>query len=104
MIVSRGHSTLHKFCSGANDLIGTERLALACALVGNEPAFAIQQSLALFGGWLASKLAYSAKPNSFHGPVDVESELEWRLFLHQALATTATSGASIAGQTWRVWC
>jgi hypothetical protein len=104
VIVSRGHSTLHKFCSGANDLNDTERLALACALAGSESAFAIQKSLSLFGGWLASKLAYSAKPNSFHCPVEVESELEWRLFLHQALAFTTTSGASIAGQTWTGWC
>lgn len=104
VIVSRGHSTLRKFCSGASDLTDTERLALACALAGNESAFAIQQSLALFGGWLASKLEYSAKPNSFHCPEDVESELEWRLFLYQALAFTTTSGAAIAGQTWRGWC
>lgn len=104
VIVSRGHSTLHKFCSGANDLNDTERLALACALAGNESAFAIQKSLALFGSWLASKLAYSAKPNSFHCPVEVESELEWRLFLHQALAFITVSGACIAGLTWTGWC
>lgn len=104
VIVSRGHSTLHKFCSGTNDLNDTERLALACALAGSESAFVIQKSLALFGGWLASKLAYSAKPNSFHCPVDVESELEWRLFLHQALVFTTNSGASIAGKNWKGWC
>jgi hypothetical protein len=104
VIVSRGHSTLSRFCSGANDLNDTERLALACALASNDSAFAIQKSLALFGGWLASKLEYSAKPNSFHCPVDVESELEWRLFLHQALAFVTSTGALVAGQHWRGWC
>jgi superfamily I DNA/RNA helicase len=104
VIVSRGHSTLNRFCSGANDLNDTERLALACALAGNDSAFAIQKSLALFGGWLASKLGYSAKPNSFHCPVDVESELEWRLFLHQALVFVTSADASVAGQHWRGWC
>jgi hypothetical protein len=104
VIVSRGHSTLSRFCSGANDLNDTERLALACALAGNDSAIAIQKSLALFGGWLASKLEYSAKPNSFHCPVDVESELEWRLFLHQALAFVTITGASVAGQHWCGWC
>ncbi|KDN97016.1 UvrD-helicase domain-containing protein [Pseudomonas donghuensis] len=104
VIVSRGHSTLNRFFSGANDLNNTERLALACSLTGNDSAFAIQKSLALFGEWLSSKLDYSAKPNSFHCPVDVESELEWRLFLHQALAFITSAGASVAGQNWSRWC
>ncbi|UTL78916.1 UvrD-helicase domain-containing protein [Pseudomonas putida] len=104
VIVSRGHSTLNRFFSGANDLNDTERLALACSLAGNDSAVAIQKSLALFGGWLCSKLEYSVKPNSYYCPVDVESELEWRLFLHQTLAFFTGAGASVEGQNWSQWC
>ncbi|MCF5725166.1 UvrD-helicase domain-containing protein [Pseudomonas syringae] len=104
VIVSRGHSTLNRFCSGTNDLNETERLALACALAGNDSGFAIHRSLTLFGGWLARKLEYSAKPNSFHCPVDVESELEWRLFLYQALVFIKNVEVSAAEQHWTGWC
>ena len=104
VVVSRGYSTLHKFCSGATALNDTERFALACAVAEEESAFAIHKSLELFAGWLVSKLEYTAKANSFQCPVDVESNLDWRLFLHQGLMFLRKSGASIEGQNWKGWC
>lgn len=104
VVVSRGYSTLHKFYSAATELNDTERLALACAVAGNDSAFAIHKSLALFAGWLASKLEYTAKPNSFLCPLSVESDLEWRLFLHQGLMFLREYGGSIEGQHWKGWC
>lgn len=104
VVVSRGYSTLHRFCSGATELNDTERLALACAVAEGESAFAIHKSLELLAGWLVSKLEYTAKPNSLQCPLNVESALEWRLFLHQGLMFLRKSGASVEGQNWKGWC
>lgn len=104
VVVARGHSSLQKFCSSASLLSNTEKLALGCVLAAEKGSYSLRKSLELFSRWLANNAQYSAKPNAFYCPVDFESELAWRLFLHECLFYLKGVGASSADQTWKVWC
>lgn len=102
VVVARGHSTLQRFRKG-DDFKGVEILALACVSAESGSNAELNVAVGLFAEWLAAKLSLQVTKAGPHCPVEVESKLAWRKFIHECLKHLLSAGAGNLELTWKQW-
>lgn len=102
VVVARGHATLQRLCTG-RVFEGIELLALACMNLKAGRFMDIAQCLEKFGKWLATRLDLQVTRAGPYCPLDFESKLAWRIFLHDGLQFLVENGLGDGDQTWSNW-
>ncbi len=104
VLVSRGHSLIRKFQSSITEPRHLEKLALSILLFEPSDFNKLKQSLKYFSEFLRYHLKKEVyKPNSFNCPEFIESNLQWRKFLHDALDYLVANGAQNLDSKWPEW-
>lgn len=102
VVVARGHATLQRLRTG-RAFEGIELLALACMNLKAGRLTDIAQCLETFGKWLATRLDLQVTRAGPYCPLDFESKLAWRIFLHDSLQFLVENELGDGGQTWSSW-
>lgn len=102
VVVARGHSTLQRFSLG-NALKPLEELALACSQFSSNDMVEVRQAMEIFAAWLTAKAELQVKTTGMSCPHDVQSSLDWRIFVANCLAYLSDCGAANMGLTWKRW-
>ena len=102
VIVARGYTTLQRLRNG-RAFEGIELLALACLNLKAGRLTDIPQCLETFGKWLAARLELQVTKAGPYCPMDIESKLAWRIFLHDGLQFLVEHGIGDDNQTWSNW-
>jgi len=102
VVVARGHTTLQRLRTG-RAFEGIELLALACMNLKAGQLTDIAQCLETFGKWLATRLDLQVTRAGPYCPLDFESKLAWRKFLHDSLQFLVENELGDGGQTWSSW-
>lgn len=102
VVVARGHTTLQRLRTG-RAFEGIELLALACMNLKTGRLTDIAQCLETFGKWLATRLDLQVTRAGPYCPLDFESKLAWRIFLHDSLQFLVENELGDGGQTWSSW-
>lgn len=102
VVVARGHTTLQRLRTG-RAFEGIELLALACMNLKTGRLTDIAQCLETFGKWLATRLDLQVTRAGPYCPLDFESKLAWRIFLHDSLQFLVENELGDGSQTWSSW-
>lgn len=102
VVVARGHSTLQRFSMG-NSFKPVEELALACIKFQSDDLCEVRQAMETFSTYLAVKLSKQVVASRMSRPHEVESSLNWRLFVSNCLAYLVSRGSTDVKITWKKW-
>lgn len=104
VIVARGHNLLQQLQSTSNVPVALQKLISALICFDENNLSALNQSLTLCSEFFKIKLYLHTKSDLFNCPYTIESSLEWRLFLFNALKYFIENGLSDTSVIWRDWC
>lgn len=106
VIVARGHSTLHRMRVGEAAKGAVQALASAIATYARERPGDLHDALSTFAGYLAEECIKkdTLGEDAFCRPAEMESALDWHLFLAGCLSAFVAANLATQSITWSAWC
>ena len=105
VIVARGHKTLDQLYIMDSTPEKTVEFLLSSILNFDETSYvSINQSLIGFSKYFKDKVSLETKSSDYNCPQIIESELAWKLFLHNSIQYLLDSGLKLETCNWTDWC
>ncbi|QXX84389.1 ATP-dependent helicase [Providencia sp. R33] len=104
VIVARGHSILEKFTFNGIENNQVKNLVNAVNLFSFQGTQNIKNALQLFSTVIRSKLNHPIKESTYNCPNEIESSVQWRMFLFNTLKYLIENNLNDFTVTWSKWC
>ncbi|MEQ1292522.1 hypothetical protein ABLT44_16080 [Acinetobacter johnsonii] len=105
VLVARGHKILNKLNITNSTPEKPAEFLLSSILNFDETSYSlINQSLIDFSKYFKDKVSLETKSSNYNCPQIVESELAWKLFLHNSIKYLLDSGLKLETCNWTDWC
>lgn len=105
VLVARGHQTLDQLSFVNNTPEKPAEFLLSSILNFDETSYiSINQSLIDFSKYLKNKVRLETKSGEYNCPQILESELAWKLFLHNSIQYLLNHDLQLDSCTWTNWC
>lgn len=105
VLVARGHQTLNQLSVVDNRPEKPAEFLLSSILNFDETSYiSINQSLIDFSKYIKDKVKLETKSSDYNCPQIIESELTWKLFLHNSIQYLLNNDVQLESCTWTNWC
>lgn len=105
VIVARGHKTLNQLYIVDSTPEKKVELLLSSILNFDDKSYvSINQSLIDFSKYFKDKVSLETKSSDYNCPQIIESELAWKIFLHNCIKYLLDSGLKLDTCKWTDWC
>lgn len=104
VIIARSHAVLSKFNRTIKELKTIEKLAIAIYTFDSANLESLVNSFTYYSDFIQNELDLPSRPNSFHCPQTIESQLIWRQFLLHSLTYLKNDAINDHRDiTWSQW-
>lgn len=105
VLVARGHQTLNQLSLVDSTPEKPVEFLLSSILNFDETNYtSINQSLIDFSKYFKDKVKLATRSSDYNCPQIIESELDWRLFLHNSIQYLLNHDLQLDSCTWTNWC
>ncbi|MFX7465128.1 ATP-dependent helicase [Acinetobacter baumannii] len=105
VLVARGHQTLNQLSAVESTPKLPAEFLLSSILNFDETSYhSIDQSLIEFSEYIKNKIQLETKSSDYNCPQNVESELDWKLFLYNSIQYLLKNDLKLDSCSWTNWC
>ncbi len=105
VILARGHQTLNQLSIVDSTPKLPAEFLLSSILNFDEKSYiSINQSLIEFSEYIKDKVRLETKASDYNCPQIIESEIDWKLFLHNSIQYLLDNDLKLDSCSWTDWC